>query len=42
MVQLLLQHVAKVTLSDDPAWSTPIAMATYRGHHEIALLLTNV
>ena len=39
MVEFLLDRGAKVTLPDDPAWATPIALATYRGHGAIVRVL---
>jgi ankyrin repeat protein len=39
MVEFLLERGAKVTLPDDLAWATPIALATYRGHTAIAQML---
>ena len=39
MVEFLLERGAKVTLPDDLAWATPIALATYRGHDAIVRML---
>jgi ankyrin repeat protein len=39
MVEFLLERGAKVTLPDDLAWATPIALATYRGHSAIVRML---
>src|SRR5687768_910807 len=39
MVEFLLQRGARLTLPGDPAWATPIALATYRGHDAIVRVL---
>jgi ankyrin repeat protein len=39
MVELLLERGAKPNLPDDPAWATPLAWATRRGHLRIVELL---
>jgi len=41
MAEFLLQRGAKVRMPDAPAWASPIALATYRGHNEIACLLSS-
>ena len=40
MVEFLLRRGARPNLPDDPAWATPLAWATRRGHAEIVRLLT--
>ena len=39
MVEFLLGRGAQVTLPDDLAWATPIALAAYRGHSAIVRVL---
>ena len=39
MVEFLLKRGARPILPDDVDWATPIALATYKGHDEIACLL---
>jgi hypothetical protein len=40
MVRFLLRRGAKPHLADDLAWATPVALAIYKGHHEIVRVLT--
>jgi len=39
MVEFLLERGARISLPDDLAWATPIALATYRGRGAIVRLL---
>ena len=39
MVEFLLERGAAVTLPNGPAWATPLALATHRGHSALVRLL---